>query len=73
MLGKSSISNSLVFFKSDAFKNKHEQLLEEIRSYRKQLGNKVVVGKSLTVVNGEILVKSFDQIFPFARKIFLFI
>ncbi len=71
--GKSSITNSLCFFKSDAFENKREQLLEDLRLSRKQLGNKNVVGKSRTVVNGEILVKLFYQTFLFAGKILLFI
>ncbi|CAF3215939.1 unnamed protein product, partial [Rotaria sp. Silwood2] len=39
----------------DSTSNEREKLLNEIRLYRQQLGNKVVVGKSLTVANGEIV------------------
>ncbi|CAF5047812.1 unnamed protein product, partial [Rotaria sp. Silwood1] len=41
--------NSILFSKIDSTSNKHEKLLNEIRLHRKQLGNKVLVGKSLTV------------------------
>ncbi|CAF3932145.1 unnamed protein product [Rotaria sordida] len=45
----------ILFSKIDSTSNEREKLLDEIRSYRKQLGSKNVIGKSLTVVNGEIV------------------
>ncbi|CAF3859098.1 unnamed protein product, partial [Rotaria sp. Silwood1] len=47
--------NSVLFSKIYSTSNEREKLLNEIRLYRKQLGNKVVVGKSFTSVNEEIV------------------
>ncbi|CAF4821670.1 unnamed protein product [Rotaria sp. Silwood1] len=47
--------NSVLFSKIYSTSNEREKLLNEIRLYRKQLGNKVVVGKSFTAVNEEIV------------------
>ncbi|CAF1096764.1 unnamed protein product [Rotaria sordida] len=51
----SLLYNSVLFSKIDSTSNEREKILDKIRLYRKQSGNKVVVGKSLTMVDKEIV------------------